>query len=494
VYAPRGHLRRGLPIVADPAQLANLARQATVNAGAIEHANQQLAAGGSPAEASAFDVWTHTGNALGQQARQLATDGPSVQGAVDSLPAMGAALTSPMASTTAGSAYDGAVANMESVIGDAATLFGLNPDKPAPEGALAKVGAAFGVLTGIEQSLSAVLSAIPTPAFPAARITDLAFGLPHVHAHPPNIVPPAPPIALPSVGPVIPIPFLSGAMRTLINALPAARCGDMGIGVWCGGYFPLYEIFLGSSSVWIEGSRAARMPVDITKHCIFTSPRPQDPPMGPTVGFLTTASPNVIIGGIPMPSLLSFAMGAAIKGLFRGLGKLKAMLRAADDAVEEAAEATAKVADDVAASAGSVRFSRKGVSSKTPRPKALADVMKEIRRKGITVRADDEAQQILDESARALGRDPAHVAGAARGGNEIFVRPDHLNNPRTLREELLHCEQFRKGEIGEGTEIANEIAVREEMIRNADKWGITPEEVADMEDQIAAMEVFGKYF
>jgi RHS repeat-associated protein len=304
----------------DPAQLANIARQATANAGAIEHANQQLAAGGSPAEASAFDVWTHTGNALGQQAGQLAKDGPSAQGAVDSLPAMKAALTSPMASTTAGSAYDGAVANMESVIGDAATLFGLNPDKPAPEGALAKVGAAFGALTGIEQSLSAVLSAIPTPAFPAARITDLAFGLPHVHAHPPNIVPPAPPIALPSVGPVIPIPLVSGADRTLINNLPAARCGDMGIGVWCGGYFPLYEIFLGSSSVWIEGSRAARMPVDITKHCIFT-PKPkapptgQDPPMGPNVGFLTTASPNVIIGGIPMPSLLSFAMGAALKGL-----------------------------------------------------------------------------------------------------------------------------------------------------------------------------------
>jgi RHS repeat-associated protein len=75
------------------------------------------------------------------------------------------------------------------------------------------------------------------------------------------------------------------------------------------------------------------MPIDITKHCIFT-PKPkapptgQDPPMGPNVGFLTTASPNVIIGGIPMPSLLSFAMGAALKGL-GGLAKAVARRPAA---------------------------------------------------------------------------------------------------------------------------------------------------------------------
>ncbi|MGH6912201.1 MAG: PAAR domain-containing protein, partial [Geminicoccales bacterium] len=329
-----------------PTDVAKLAAGATGNAGAIALANEQIAGGGSPAQVSPFDVWTHTGNALAQQARDLGSQDLSPEGiassVVSSLPALDDTLTLPVASTSVDAAYGGAVANMEGVIGSAATLFGLNPEGKPPEGTLAKVGAFFDVLTGIEQSLSAVLSAIPFPAFPAARITDLAFGLPHVHAHPPNVVPPAPPIALPSLGPVIPIPLLSGASRTLINALPAARCGDMGIGIWCGGYFPLYEIFLGSSNVWIEGARAARMPIDITKHCIFTSPRPQDPPMGPTVGFLTTASPNVIIGGIPLPSLLSFAMGAAIKGLFKGLGKVAQLARRATAAVGRGARKAAQ--------------------------------------------------------------------------------------------------------------------------------------------------------
>jgi RHS repeat-associated protein len=135
------------------------------------------------------------------------------------------------------------------------------------------------------------------------------------------LIPPAPPVPLPSTGPVIPIPIFSGAEKTLINGLPAARCGDLGLGIWCGGYFPLYEVFLGSSNVWIEGQRAGRMGVDITKHCIFTSPRPQDPPIGPMFGTTITGSSNVLIGGVPMPSLLSLGIGAACKGIGKLVGK-----------------------------------------------------------------------------------------------------------------------------------------------------------------------------
>src|SRR5262249_61379223 len=105
----------------------------------------------------------------------------------------------------------------------------------------------------------------------AVRILDFDVGLPHAHNHPPN-APPAPPIPLPSTGPVIPIPFVSGAGSVLINGMPAARCGDMGLGIWRGGYFPLYRSFLGASHGWVEGSRAARPAVDITKHCTFSSP------------------------------------------------------------------------------------------------------------------------------------------------------------------------------------------------------------------------------
>jgi uncharacterized Zn-binding protein involved in type VI secretion len=135
---------------------------------------------------------------------------------------------------------------------------------------------------------------------------------------------------LPSTGPVIPIPFVSGAGNVLINGRPAARCGDMGLGIWCGGYVPLYEIHLGSSNVWIEGARAARLAVDITTHCIFTNPKPAKPndaPIGPMFGFTITASSDVAIGGIPMPSLSAKVMGAAFKALFKRLAKLIGWIR-----------------------------------------------------------------------------------------------------------------------------------------------------------------------
>jgi len=176
----------------------------------------------------------------------------------------------------------------------------------------------FAALAALEQAWSVAFGMIPFPAFPALRILDLDIGLPHAHGHPPNLSPPNPvPVPLPSTGPVIPIPLLSGANKTLINGMPAARCGDMGLAIWCGGWVPMFEVFLGSANVWIEGCRADRTLVDITNHCIF-SMRPGDPPIGLFVGSTITGSANVAIGGVPLPSMLSLGMGAA----FRGLGAL----------------------------------------------------------------------------------------------------------------------------------------------------------------------------
>jgi uncharacterized Zn-binding protein involved in type VI secretion len=186
----------------------------------------------------------------------------------------------------------------------------------------ATTGAVFGALTEAEQMVSTLVSAIPFPAFPAVRVSDFDVGLPHAHNHPPNLIPPAPPIPLPSTGPVIAIPYVSGAATVLINGMPAGRCGDVGMGIWCGRFFPMFEIFLGSSSVWLEGMRAARIGVDITKHCTFSVPKPEDPPMGPMIGTTISASPNVIIGGVPMPSLTAMAVGAVLKVAFKGLGKV----------------------------------------------------------------------------------------------------------------------------------------------------------------------------
>jgi uncharacterized Zn-binding protein involved in type VI secretion len=214
-----------------------------------------------------------------------------------------------------------------------------------PGGALAGLGAAFGILTSLEQMISAPLSVLPFPAFPALRVTDMDVGLPHGHTHPPNTPgPPVPPVPFPSTGPIIPIPFLSGATTTLINAMPAARCGDMGLGIWCGGYFPMYEVLLGSSSVWIEGARAGRLLVDVTRHCMFSSPKPSDPPLGPMVGMTVTSSPNVLIGGVPMPSLLDLAMGAVMQGLFKGISKAVKKVKAAR---------AVRMGDDLADFAGS---------------------------------------------------------------------------------------------------------------------------------------------
>jgi len=190
------------------------------------------------------------------------------------------------------------------------------------------IAAGFEALLALEQKLSAPIAAIPFPGFAALRVTDQNIGLPHAHSHPPNLVPPNPvPVPLPSTGPVIAIPFMSGSQRTFMDGSPAARCGDMGMGMFCGGFFPMFEVFLGSASVWTEGARQARMQVDVTKHCIFSTPRPSDPPLGPMIGTTITGAVRTLVGGAPMPSLTSFALGLAFKGMFSGVGALASRMR-----------------------------------------------------------------------------------------------------------------------------------------------------------------------
>lgn len=101
------------------------------------------------------------------------------------------------------------------------------------------------------------------PSFPAATVGSIAFGLPHAHsAHPPSLCPPSPPIPFPPIGPIM----FGSCVQVLINGKPAARCGDLGITPTCFGLPPIYEVFTGSSKVFIGGARAART-LDITYHC-----------------------------------------------------------------------------------------------------------------------------------------------------------------------------------------------------------------------------------
>ena len=413
-----------------PADAANVLRSATANAGAMEQANQQArAADPNARESSWTDVWTHTGAGV----EQRLTD-PASQGNRDA--ALVAGVTGDWSRSSADAVGSSVEAQASSALRQFQLLTGMReaaPGEAAPQGVLANIGATFGLLTSLEQMISAPLAMIPFPAFPAIRVLDMDVGLPHAHSHPPNLIPPAPPVPLPSTGPIIPIPFLSGASKVLINGMPAARCGDMGLGIWCGGYFPMYEVFLGSSSVWIEGARAGRLLVDITKHCTFSSPKPSDPPMGPMVGMTISSSGNVIVGGVPMPSLLNLALGKVFKALFKGMGRAVRALRSARAA--RAAARAGSAADDAA-----MGVQRAGASAGAHM--ALRPSAQNYWRRFLDMCGGDLATAIRRRAAARRLVDDLMRNGSLRvGGDDAFQRLAmedlyHMASTRTGRESL----------------------------------------------------------
>lgn len=345
------------------------------------------------------------------------------------------------------------------------------------DGALATVGAAIGTVTAAEQAVSSVLSAIPFPRFPALRVGDTGVGLPHAHMHPPNLIPPAPPVPLPSMGPVMYIPFLSGASKVLINGMPAARCGDLGLGIWCGGYFPLYEVFLGSSHVWIEGARASRMGVDITKHCIFTTPRPNDPPVGPMVGTTVTGSPSVLIGGIPMPSLTSMAMGKALKVAFKGVAKVAGAVKAFSR--KAAAAASGQLSRKVAfLSQGDPARRVMGAATRS-HPEEIARMRKAMEEAGVEVRErsgamayapglrkGDPGQFVIDPDASfsAWTHEYQHFlddqAAGWGGMRDLFD-----NDLRWAREQAAYGKEIEMAEKAGHHDVADELRQLQEAER-----------------------------
>lgn len=399
------------------------------------------AEGMSP-QTSALDVWTHSYDGLAAGMHDFAAD-PA--GFVRNHAEQEARLQEAMASQHwESSTAEQARASMSAQYDALAQQVGsfTAPVEEAdgttrPKTALEYVGQTFQMLTAAEQILSTVVSVIPFPAFPAVRITDRDIGLPHAHGHPPNT--PPPPIPFPSMGPVIPIPFVSGAAQTLINGMPAARCGDMGLGIWCGGYFPMYEIFLGSSNVWIEGCRAARVLCDITKHCIFTTPKPSDLPLYTFLGLTVTSSPNVVIGGVPMPSLTSMAIGATIKAAFRGLKKVTGLLRPAR------------------AAAGELAVFRRGGEAAGQRPVSLRELRMKLGRAGVDTSDYAFRKATAEETALAgnhvygwVNVDGAgRVAADARGRPIINFTDKGLSSleegVKTYGHEASHMKDYKAG-------------------------------------------------
>jgi len=101
------------------------------------------------------------------------------------------------------------------------------------------------------------------PKFMAATKGSLYVApLPHCHSHPLSLIPPLPPIPLPSLGPVM----FGTSPKVLINGKPAARAGDIGVAPTCFGFTPFFEVLTGSSKVFIGGQRAARA-IDICWAC-----------------------------------------------------------------------------------------------------------------------------------------------------------------------------------------------------------------------------------
>lgn len=198
------------------------------------------------------------------------------------------------------------------------------PGKNVLERASSAVNGVLGLMQAPANLLNTGLAALTAPlaaalpALPAATLTALSVGIPHPHSHPPSLIPPAPPIPLPSIGTVL----LSGCISVLIGGIPAARCGDVGLVVTCGSLMPPMMIFLGSSNVFIGGKRAARM-TDMTIHCM---PAAKGAPA--TMGAVMKASAVGMAAG---------ALGAAAAA--SSGNALQAAMMVAQQAADIAAEA-----------------------------------------------------------------------------------------------------------------------------------------------------------
>ena len=202
------------------------------------------------------------------------------------------------------------------------------------------------------------------PALAPVRLGAAALGMLHTHAHPPSLVPPAPPVPLPSFGAVM----LPGAISVLVSGVPPARAGDVGLSITCGTLSPPFEIALGSSNVFFGGGRAARVGTDLILHdnpaplevldaamtvvghanamlsagaqlaegkpgaaavtaaqqaadlaaLALKHARRLDPGGPPDFGTIIVGAPDVKVGGLPVPA---FSLGGALMKCARGLAK-----------------------------------------------------------------------------------------------------------------------------------------------------------------------------
>jgi uncharacterized Zn-binding protein involved in type VI secretion len=184
------------------------------------------------------------------------------------------------------------------------------------------------VETGVAVTTNAIAALLP--AFPAAQLGSLYVGAPHAHAHPPSLIPPAPPVPLPSMGAIT----LGTCIRVLVGGMPAARVGDLGMAPTCGGLAPFFTVFLGSSKVFIGGSRAARL----TDMCTVCSPGKPRTPMGALAIMLSVYDLEQGLEGAA-ETAASDAVGAAAMASAQALAAAMTAAQTAADAVAAALSA-----------------------------------------------------------------------------------------------------------------------------------------------------------
>jgi hypothetical protein len=129
----------------------------------------------------------------------------------------------------------------------------------------------------------------------------------------------------------------------------------------------------------------------------------------------------------------------------------------------------------------------------TPRDQALREVLADFKALGIEIVTGEEAERYLDHAARVNGI-PPEAMHASTLGDVVLMREAAATDVRTLREELIHTQQQKEGmEVSPEAVTRGEVEARELLLQNANRWGITEEERAEIREDLRKIEERGGY-
>ncbi|MGN2638589.1 hypothetical protein ACTD5D_20905 [Nocardia takedensis] len=121
--------------------------------------------------------------------------------------------------------------------------------------------------------------------------------------------------------------------------------------------------------------------------------------------------------------------------------------------------------------------------------KALVSLYEQSARAGIEIRHGQEAEEYLDWAARRNDASPETFLAVVLG-DLIMVRESVRFDVRTLAEEVI---QARHQSEGQTDIFQSEVDARRELIDQAERYALTAEEVADIEEELRIMIERGYY-